>query len=467
MIQLRDYQHEMIEGCRVAYRAGKRRVCLQGPTGCGKGTVLSFMAKSAAERGLRVGVVAHRGEILDQISRTLSSVEVPHGMIRAGHRIDRSKKVHVASVQTLVNRFDQVDPFDFIIGDEAHHCVSKTWVKVFAQYPNARWLGCTATPCRLDGKGLSEFFDHLVLGPSVSSLIEQGYLAKPRYFAPEFTPDFSHVRKVAGDFSKSEIEEVMSKPSITGCARDHYLRLANGKTFIGFCVNLKHCATTSEYFNAGGIRTMVIDGTMTSDERKRRLDALASGEITGLFSADLIGEGVDCPAVGAVILLRPTASLSLCIQQIGRGARPKRGDNTFTVLDHVGNVIRHGILEEPRDWSLDGNAAKRRPKEAVLETRQCPKCFAVFQGTVCPECGNERKSKAREIEEREGELREIAAQEMAQKRNARVEVATAKTYQELQAIGKARGYHHGWAWQRWKISKYNPANRRKEKVEIL
>jgi len=150
MIQLRDYQHEMIEGCRVAYRAGKRRVCLQGSTGCGKGTVLSFMAKSAAERGLRVGVVAHRGEILDQISRTLSSVEVPHGMIRAGHRIDRSKKVHVASVQTLVNRFDQVDPFDFIIGDEAHHCVSKTWVKVFAQYPNARWLGCAAGGRRVD-----------------------------------------------------------------------------------------------------------------------------------------------------------------------------------------------------------------------------------------------------------------------------------------------------------------------------
>lgn len=467
MIQLRDYQQKMANDLRDGYRAGFNRQLLVSPTGSGKTCLFSYISKGASEKGSQVMVIAPRVEIIHQVSKTLSNFNVDHGIIAAGWKYDPRKLVHVASAQTLVNRFDSVKRPSFIVIDECHRSAANTWVKIFAQYHDAKFLGVTATPQRLDGKGLGELYTNLVLGPSVQWLIDQGFLARPRYFAPETSLDFSGVRTSMGDFEKKEIEGIVDRPSIVGDAVSHYRRHIFPGTAVAFCISLAHCEHVAESFRASGIRSQVIDGKLSDEDRAARMAGLASGNIQVLCSCEILGEGVDVPSVGGCILLRPTKSLALHLQQVGRCLRPKPDNNTAVILDHVGNTLRLGLSEEPRDWSLEGNASKRRPKEAVLETRQCAKCFAVYQGTVCPECGVERKSKVREIEEREGELREIAAKEMEEKRAARVEVAKARTYQDLQAIAKARGYAPGWAWHRWKISKHNPANRRKEGVEIV
>ena len=459
MIELRPYQHGLIEECRGAYRSGKRRVCLQSPTGSGKGCMLSFMAKNASEKGQRVGILAHRSEIVNQISATLDSVEVPHGIIRSGFKMDRSKRVQVASVQTLVNRFDQIEPFDFIIGDEIHHSVSNTWNSVFARYNSARWLGCTATPERLDGRGLGELFDHLVIGPSVESLISQGFLARPRYFCPPNSPDLSNVSIQMGEYSKRDSEEVMDKPSVTGCCVAHYKQHLNGKTAIAFCISIEHCEHVAESFRACGIQSAVIDGKLSDEDRKQRLQSLASGEIQVLCSCEILGEGVDVPSVGGCILLRPTASLALHLQQIGRCLRPKKGDNSCVILDHVGNVMRHGPAEKHREWSLDSR--KRTSKqENDPQNKTCRECFCIFQGPRCPECGQAPVGKPREIEVVEGTLEEVDVAALLEKREKRIEVGRAKSLEELIQIGKDRKYSPQWAFIRWNISPHNPRNRK-------
>ena len=323
MIQLRDYQSASADELRSGYRAGLRRQLLVSPTGSGKTVLFAFVTKNSVQKGNRVMIIAHRSEILGQISRTLKTVGVDHGMIQSGVRSDPSKMVHVASVQTLVNRFDDIATPDFIVLDEAHHAAAGTWVKVFARYNDARYLGVTATPERLDGRGLNEFFDRLVLGPSVQWLIDNKFLARPRYFAPEVTPDLSSVRKMAGDFSKSESEEIMDKPSITGDAVAHYKRHLYPRTAVAFCVSLAHAEHVAECFRSSGVTAAVIDGKLSDDERTKRVTDLASGQIKVLVSCELISEGFDLPSTGGAILLRPTASVAMCLQQIGRALRPK------------------------------------------------------------------------------------------------------------------------------------------------
>ena len=464
MIQLRDYQSASADELRSGYRAGLRRQLLVSPTGSGKTVLFAFVTKNSVQKGNRVMIIAHRSEILGQISRTLKTVGVDHGMIQSGVRSDPSKMVHVASVQTLVNRFDDIATPDFIVLDEAHHAAAGTWVKVFARYNEARYLGVTATPERLDGRGLNEFFDRLVLGPSVQWLIDNKFLARPRYFAPEVTPDLSSVRKMAGDFSKSESEEIMDKPSITGDAVAHYKRHLYPRTAVAFCVSLAHAEHVAECFRSSGVTAAVIDGKLSDDERTKRVTDLASGQIKVLVSCELISEGFDLPSTGGAILLRPTASVAMCLQQIGRALRPKADGSEAVILDHVGNVLRHGLAEEPREWTLEGRVAKKRTKEAVLETRQCTTCFCIFAGLKCPECGVERASKVREIEQREGELRELEVQKMAEAREARIQVGRAQSYEDLVAIEKARGYKRGWAFHRWRVSRHNPANRQTSNI---
>lgn len=457
-MELRPYQVASADELRAGYRSGIRRQCLVSPTGSGKTVLFAFVTKNAVTKGNRVMIIAHRAEILAQISRTLNQVGVEHGMIQSGVRSDPSKPVHVASVQTLVNRFDDIPAPDFIVLDEAHHAAAGTWVKVFARYDKARYLGVTATPERLDGRGLNEFFEKLVLGPSVQWLIDNKFLARPRYFAPQVTPDLSAVRKMAGDFSKSESEAIIDKPSITGDAVLHYKRHLYPRTAVAFCISLSHAQHVAECFRSAGVPADVIDGKMSDEDRTKRVTHLANGQIKVLVSCELISEGFDLPSTGGAILLRPTASLALCLQQIGRALRPKQDGSEAVILDHVGNVLRHGLAEEPRNWTLEGRSSKKRTKEAVLETRQCETCFCIFAGLKCPECGVERASKVREIEQREGELRELETKKMAEARAARIEVGRAQSYEALIAIEKSRGYKRGWAFHRWRVSRHNPAN---------
>lgn len=451
-MDLRAYQMQSVEDLRAEFRSGIKRVLLVSPTGSGKTVLFVYVTKGASSRGLRVLILTHRQEIMAQISKTLTTWEVPHALLTAGRAIPAGYQVMVASVQTLCRRLDGSPAPDLIVVDEAHHSCAGSWVKVFAAYPNARYLGVTATPERLDGRGLGEFYHRMVMGPRVDWLISEGFLAKPRYFAALNRIDPSHLRKTAGDFNRKEAAEMMDRPVITGDAVQHYLRIASGRTSIVFCTSIAHAQHVCEQFCAAGVSSEVIDGEMGQEQRDGIIGRLRTGETMVLVSVDLVSEGFDLPAVGSATLLRPTASVALHLQQIGRVLRPAPGKPDAIILDHVGNCARHGLAEEVREWSLDGHSAKKRKAEAVLETRQCEKCFAIFRGPRCPECGTVKESKARKIEQADGVLTEIETARLIDIRNRRHEERMCRTLEDFQQLARVRGYKPGWAYWRWKNS---------------
>lgn len=450
-MELRDYQMSCVEDLRGQYRAGEKRLLLVSPTGSGKTVLFAYITKGAASRGLRVAILAHRSEILDQIGKTLNRFEVPHFMLTAGRSIPTTYQVMVASMQTLCRRLDGSIAPDLVVVDEAHHSCAGSWAKVFAAYPKARWLGVTATPERLDGKGLGDFYHKLILGPKVQWLIDQGFLAKPRYFAPVHTVDTSALKKIAGEFSRKDAAEVVDRPSITGDVIAHYRKHAGDRTGIIFCVSVTHAEHIAAGFNAAGITAEVIDGTMGGDKRRAIVERLRTGQTQVLVSVDLVSEGFDLPAVGAASLLRPTASLALHLQQVGRVLRPADGKLDAIILDHVGNCARHGLAEEEREWSLEGYSAKKRSKERALEVKQCDNCFRIYRGPECPECGEKKKPKLA-LEVRAGELAEVSTDKMLEIRRRLREENDCKSLEDFQRLARMRGYKPGWAYFRWKNS---------------
>ena len=446
MFSLRPYQSQAVDQVREAFRAGRRRPLLVAPTGSGKTVIFSYVTANAAAKGNRTLVLVHRAELLNQTHAALSQLEVPHGLIAAGKTADHSHLTQVASVQTLIRRLDHVRPPDLIVIDEAHHATAGAWATVLARWPNARVLGVTATPQRLDGKGLGEVFDDLIRGPEVTKLIEGGYLCKPVYYAPK-TVSMEGVHKVAGDFNRAEVAERMDKPTITGDAVTHYRKYAEGQPCIVFCTGIKHAENVAAAFNASGYRFKVIDGTLAKEERAARVTALGSGQLHGLVSVDIVSEGFDLPCVAVAILLRPTASLSLHLQQIGRVLRPAPNKPRAVILDHVGNCRRHGLAEEVRDWSLDGikRRAKRGPQDDVADTRQCPECFAVHTPSpTCPQCLHVYEIKDRIPDVVDGELEELKAREAVKQRKR--EQGTAQSLEDLIKVGKARGMKNPYGW---------------------
>jgi superfamily II DNA or RNA helicase len=408
--------------------------------------MFSYVTASAAAKGNRTLILVHRAELLEQCHRALDSMDVPHGLIAAGLTPERHQLTQVASVQTLIRRFDRVVPPDLIVIDEAHHATAGAWASVVAQYPEARVLGVTATPQRLDGKGLGQVFDDLIRGPEVADLIEQNFLARPIYYAPK-TVSMDGVRTTAGDYNRADLAERMDRPTITGDAVTHYRKYCDGHPCIVFCTGIKHAEHVAAAFNAEGYRFQVIDGTLSKDERARRVLDLSSGTLHGLVSVDIVSEGFDLPCVSTAILLRPTASLSLHLQQIGRVLRPSPGKQRAVIIDHVGNCRRHGLAEEIRDWSLDGipKRAKRGQQDDVQSTRQCPQCFAVHTPSpACPQCLHVYEIKDRIPDVVDGELEELKARQQVRERKR--EQGTAQTIEDLIRVGKARGMKNPYGW---------------------
>ena len=444
---LRPYQNQLANDIRAAFGSGANRPLAVSPTGSGKTVLFSYITSQVLKRGSRVIIVAHRREILDQISATLKRVGVPHGFIQAGKSAS-TQPAMVASIQTLARRLDTVPAPDLVIIDEAHHSVSKSYVQMFAAWPTAKFIGVTATPERLDGKGLGAMFDRMVMGPSVQWLIDNGFLAQPVYYAPREVVDLSQVHTVAGDFDRSEAEEIVDTPRITGDAVTHYVRFCNRQRAVAFCISVAHAQHVADTFNSCGIPSASIDVTLDPEVRKQRVEDLTAGKILVLTSCELISEGFDLPAVNAAILLRPTHSLSMHLQQVGRALRPYPGKTNAIILDHVGNCLRHGLAEQERDWDLSGRE-KRLKKSSLVETKQCSKCFAIFAGTVCPQCGSQREIAVREIEEVDGELQRLSIEDISKKREERREEGKCKTLDDFRALAKLRGYKLGWAFFRW------------------
>lgn len=452
-MNLRPYQERAVSELRLAFRNGSRAPLLAMPTGAGKTQVFSHITASAADLGRSVLILVHRRELVRQASAKLTAAGVTHGVIAAGTK-PTDAPVQLASVQTLTRRMAHLtwSP-DLIIIDEAHHAVAGSWARVLNHWPTAYRLGVTATPCRLDGRGLSDVFDQLVLGPSVLELVTNGYLSPHRFYAPPVKADLSGLRTRAGDFTPEDVAERMTRPTVTGDAIEHYRRIADGLPAIAFCCTVKHATAVCHSFAAAGYRSALVTGDMPAAERDANIAGLASGAVQVLVSVDVISEGTDVPNVAAAILLRPTQSESLYLQQVGRILRPQPG-KTAVVLDHVGNVHRHGFPDDHRHWSLDAAPRKQRGSSTPAPSvRMCPECFAAFKpAPICPVCGADCQPKpTRQLQQVDGELRELKRTakviEFEERHARRTEVGRARTLDALLAVAKNRGYSAGWAYR--------------------
>jgi superfamily II DNA or RNA helicase len=445
-MQLRSYQQHAIDDLRNAYRFGYRAPLLCLPTGGGKTIIFTAIAQASAARGRRVLILVHRRELLRQASDKLRWAGLDHGLIAAG--IEPSEApVQVASVQTIARRLSRIDwQPDLIIIDEAHHATAGQWDRILQHWPAAYRLGVTATPCRFDGRGLRSAFDHLVLGPSVAELIDTGYLSHSRIYAPPLVADLSNIRTRAGDYANDQAAAAIDRPTVTGDAIAHYQRLAAGQQAIAFCCNIAHADYVCDSFLAAGITASLLLGTTIN--RDQVVAEFGAGLVQILVTVDVVSEGFDVPAASVAILLRPTKSLGLYLQQVGRVLRPAPGKQAALILDHVGNVTRHGFPDDHRDWTLD-DGIKRTAGTAAPSVRTCPECYAAFKPQpICSVCGAQcAPITNRKIRQLAGELQELKREAVQQRIGERRKQGTARTLEQLLALANERGYSPGWAYR--------------------
>jgi superfamily II DNA or RNA helicase len=443
MINLREYQKLIVHYCRESFRKGNNFPLVQLPTGGGKSIIFCWIVSEMQRNNKRCLILTHRQELLIQIFKHLRNFDIEPGIIKSGFDSVIHNPIQIASVQTLANRLELFNEnhFDLIISDEHHHAVTESqWGRII-EFFKCRKIGFTATPIRLDGQGLGiskgGFCDDLIQGISVRELISEGFLVEPKVYAPVMI-DLTGVKTIAGDFDKKEINYRIDKPSITGDALENYRKYASGRKAVIFCTSIKHAENVAVYFNKNRIPAHEIHGE--SKNREEIMQKFSSGEIQILTNCDLIGEGVDIPDISCVIMLRPTKSESLFLQQAGRGLRLADGKNDCIILDHVGNTMRHGHPIADREWSLEGRK-KRKKADDYVAVNQCEKCYYVYPSAVsCPSCRHIKPVQPRKIKEKSGELAEIAAE----KKHKRMQIGMARDRESLEKIAKERGYKAGW-----------------------
>lgn len=466
-IALRDYQEDGVAGIRAAFREKQYPVLFVLPTGGGKTYTFCYIASAAANKGNRVIIIVHRKELLLQASKSLRALGIDHGLISPHFTESPHKMIQVASIDTLMIRlkkWPEKYKFTLAVYDEGHHATAKNkWGIVHELLGMPISLLVTATPQRGDGIGLGAgqggICKTMVMGPSPAELIQRGMLLNPTVYTCNEPPDFSGLKvNKDGDFNAQDLAERTDKPKITGSAVAHYKEICPGARAIVFCTNIKHATNVVNEFNAAGFKFALLVGepAMSDAERTSVNKALASGELDGACTVDLVSEGYDLPDLACCIMLRRTESVSLFLQQVGRIMRPAPGKTMAYLLDHVANtgimknggfVRKHGLPSDVREWSLEGRKKRgKKPVEDDITLKQCPKCYHVFEPEPnCPKCGHDMRPKERGLEQVDGKLEMVTAEMAAQQEQAaraqqRAEQASAKTVDEMVGtLGYKRG----------------------------
>ena len=403
-MKLRDYEADWV---RRIKESKSKRILIVGPTGCGKTVVAVSLLRSAVQQGKRVLFLAHRKELISQARQRLIEHGVSPasvGIIRSTEPENRSAKIQVASVQTLVRR--KMPPADVVFIDEAHHAASATYLKILRHYPKARVFGLTATPYRLDGKPLGKLFDEIVESVKPSKLIESGWINRPRVWTvpPEERANLEGVKTTAGDFNVGQLGAVSNKKSLVGSIVDHWKRLAEGLPTVCYAVSVAHAEHIAKSFRRAKVKAAVLSGETPGDKRAELLRMLKDGELQVLVNCMVLTEGWDCPEARCAIVARATMSQTLWFQMCGRIMRP--GERPPIVLDHAGNALWLPLPGEDIDFSLETALRKKGPVRGAKE-KACPECGnRLFLGCrVCPNCGFEFWT-GEPPEEVAGELRE-------------------------------------------------------------
>lgn len=424
---LRDYQKDLYIRSRQALLSC-RGVCIVAPCRSGKSYIMLEIVRHAMEKRSSVLILAHRNILLDQHRK----------LITEGARIE--------SVFTEARHLGEHGKVDLIIIDEAHLSGCETYHKVCEFYSEAKIIGFTATPARLDGKPL-DLFQELIEGVSASELTKRGFISEYDLYAPKMNIDLSHVEMSGADFNGEQLGEIMTDRKIYGDIISNYRRYAGERKAIAYCVNVKHAVAMRDLFNSNGIPALEIDAGTSADDRKQALMEFSRGKCQILCNCNLISEGITLPDADCCLLLRPTQSLTLYVQQSNRCLTPRDGKRAV-IIDYVGNCFAHGMPTDSHSWTLSGEikAPNRSRSEDVL-IRTCSHCYRAYEaeiGPICPYCGFNNGRTRKQIED--DEKAELEHVESVRKRNERMEQGQAKTLGDLIAVGKSRGYKNPWAW---------------------
>jgi DNA repair protein RadD len=458
---LRDYQRDVIGEFHGKVAAGIKRVLLVAPTGSGKTVVASAIVRDAVAHDRRVLFFSHRREITAQTINKLYDLGIEAGIIQAGWPPRPGQRVQVASVQTLTARAirgssTELPPADLVIVDEGHHSTAETYRKVIDKYPNAILLGLTATPCRRDGRGLGNIFEMLIECPQVPDLIRLGFLVPTVVYAPAEGPDLRGVRTQAGDYVESQLAERMDTAKLVGDVATHWFRHAGRRKTVIFATSVAHSVHLRDEFRKLDALAEHIDGSTPKDERDAILTKLARGNIEIVCNCAVLTEGFDCPDVGCIVLARPTRSLGLFRQMIGRGLRPAPGKGNCIVLDHAGAVHEHGFAEDAVRWTLEPARraavpahAKRKDTGGKSRLCDCPKCGALrTAGEKCRSCGYLPAPKPRAVDWQDGDLARLDRNGRAAK-PAFTQAERDRWHRELTGYAKERGYKSGWVFHKF------------------
>lgn len=434
-MRLRDYQQRALCRLSAAFREGYRRIVVAAPTGAGKTTIAAEAARRALERGRRVLALAHRRELIDQLYQRFAEFGHTAGVVMASdHRADPAALLQVASVDTLIGR--DIAPPDLVIIDEAHRTIAASYREIVARWPRAYAIGLTATPYRMDGRGLGEVYDHITVAATYTELIAAGHLLDVDVYGSEYRE---------GDLvSIGDVVAALERHQPT-CAAV-------------FCRSVDMSRAVAAALVDAGISAAHIDGTTPARTRAAAIADLRAHRITALCNVDVLTEGWDLPALDCIVLARRTGSLGLYRQIVGRVLRPSPGKAAGLVLDFAANVRRHGWpTSDLSEWyHLRGEppslTSRETSAEQVYTPRQCLGCWRVYATLfeVCPACGWVPEARVLWTWKHTGaQLRQMRREQWryhtpAQKR---------QYWHRMQAEGLRRGWHRGGAWHRF-IARY-------------
>lgn len=391
-MEARPYQVAALDQIRSLMAEREKKILLHLATGGGKTFIFCNVLRGAYAKGRRALLVVHGRGLVNNASQRLTEEGVPHGIIMAGTwRAAPKEPIQVCSIDTLKRR-QHAPPADLVVIDEAHQAQCDSYHWLVAQYPEAFFLSVTATPHVK--KGLRHIANRVVYPISINDLIQLGFLVPPRYYAPS-KPDLSgvHTDSKTGDYVIKELADVMmGQGKLAGDLVTHYRELGENRPAVAFAVNIAHSHMIVAQFNEAGIPAAHMAQEFKDAQRAEMLGRLKSGELKVISNVGILGVGIDMPFVSAIILARPTKSYNLFIQQVGRGTRPCEGKADFLVLDHAGNIDKHGFIENERICDLDGEG-RRAPGEK--QPRTCQVCYFVWEPGEdekppyqCPECGD-------------------------------------------------------------------------------
>lgn len=464
MYDLRSYQKDLIAKVIKSMKSGNRKIIVQSPPRTGKTVVMAEIARKTTIKGNRVMFIIHRKEVLEQAIETFKSQNVDSDLLTAG------------MVQTLTRRIDKIPEPRLILIDEAHHVLAKSYTRILDRFPNSYVLLFTATPVRTGRMQLDQIADDIIVGQSIKELTQQGFLAPFKYYSVPYK-DINKsklVKSSTGDYTKKSMDNALSS-KIYGHAVDEYLEKCDGMQAVVYTYSVKSAKALANEFKSRNISAAEVDGETAKNERDQIVNQFRKGKIKVLVNVDLFTEGIDLPNVDAVIMTRPTESLSLYMQFSMRCLNPREG-KTAVIIDQVSNYEKFDLPNSNRNWKeLMITKAKRKSNNSNdYPIMTCPDCFAVFErneiiDNCCPECGYAPLIQCEDKAVIEGKTVEID-QLKEEKRKHRLKILKEleknvqsnvvgksikelRNYEEFKAYARLHGYPGSWVYMIWQKRK--------------